>query len=107
MTALVRTLVIGRQHQRVGMPFPAIEKLAEFGISMFIVFGAIGVGLVALVVIGMVGWIFAAILWGFGIPETRAEQIAFFILGVAFWLSVLLGPLAAGIWFLWTTRPRG
>lgn len=107
MTALVRTLVIGRQHQRVRMPFPASEKIAEFGISLFIVFGAIGVGLVTLVVIGMVGWICAAMLWCIGPPETPVEQVGFFILGVIFWLSVLFGPLAAGIWFLWTTRPQG
>ncbi len=106
LIALVRTLVIGRQLQRVGMPFPASEKIAVFGISTLLVLGAMGIGLMTLMAIAVVGGLALAILLSFGPPDSPPEKVALAIMGVAFWLGVAVGPLAAGICFLWKTWPR-
>jgi hypothetical protein len=107
VAALIRTLIVGQQRLAAQAPFPVGEKVAEYLVSLFVVAGAIGVGFLTLLTIACIGGIIAAIVWSFGPPETPAEEVAFFFLGCAFWLSVLFGPLAAGIWFGWTTRPRG
>jgi len=107
LAALIRTAIVGRQYLRAGVPFLATEKVGWFVISLFIIVCAIGLGFLVFAIVVGLTWIVAGILRDYGPPQTPANQIGFLILGDIFWLSVIFGPLAAAIWFLWKTRPRG
>jgi hypothetical protein len=107
LVAFVRTLVIGQHHRAVGLTFSAGEKSAEFLVSLVIVAGAVGVAFLAFFGIGIVCWMIAVLLFNFGPPRTPAAQLSYSLLGLAFWLAMILGPITAGVWFLRTTRPRG
>lgn len=109
LAALVRTLVIGRQHQVVGLTLSAGDKIGELIVSLCIVVAAILVSLLVLLAICGIGVVLVD-LFGFlssGTPQSPVDPLAFALLGFVFWLSVIFGPIGAGIWFLWTTRPRG
>lgn len=105
---LVRTLVIGKQHQRFGVPFPLGEKITEFIISCGVVIGAIMVGMLTLFggccLFGLAaaGWEQIATA---GVPQDIAGIFGALLSAAALAL-VVLAPVFTTTWFLWATRPR-
>jgi hypothetical protein len=105
---LVRTLVIGKQHQRLGVPFPLGEKITEFIVSCGVVVGATMVGMLTLfgtcclAGLAAAGW--DQIQRGFA-PQTFFDLVGF-VLSIAALLVVVLAPVCTTTWFLWATRPR-
>jgi hypothetical protein len=107
LVALARTLIVGRQRLAVGLPFPLGEKVTEYLVSLFVVVCTIGVGFLTLMVVmcmGVLATVFAA---EFRLPRPPNSQGLYFVLTILFWLSAIVGPITAGLWLLWTTRPRG
>jgi len=100
--ALVRTLIVGKQHQAAAMPFPAAEKVSEFVISAGIMIVALVVWFLTLLAIGCTGGLAMAMLWDIA-PPRSGQGILHYSL---FWLAVIVIPLAAAGWFVWITRPR-
>ena len=106
--ALVRTLIIGKQHQRVGVPFPLAEKIVEFIVSCGVVIGAIMVGLLTL--LGgccLFGLAVTGLdqLRSSGAPQHIAGIFGMVLSAVAM-LLIVLAPVFTTTWFLWATRPR-
>lgn len=106
VAALIRTMIAGRQYVSARVPFPFGEKFETFFVSLLIVLYALGFSVLVLVSLCFFAWMAADLLSNFRTPHTPAEQIGFFMLSAIFWISVLIAPLTAGIWFLWATRPQ-
>jgi hypothetical protein len=106
--AMMRTLVIGKQHQRLGVPFPLDEKIVEYIVSCGVVIGAIMVGLLTL--------LGGCCLFGVavtGMDQLRSSGVPQDIVGIfgmvlsaAAMLLIVLAPVFTTTWFLWATRPR-
>lgn len=105
---LVRTLLIGKQYQRLGLPFPLEEKLTEFIISCGVVVAALGVGLLTIAATGCLGG-FAALsldqIVRAGGPRTWSQAAAA-ALAVAYVGLAIGAPIGSVGWVLWATRPR-
>jgi hypothetical protein len=107
LVALARTLIVGRQRLAVGLPFPIGEKIVEYLVSLFVVVCTIGVGfltLMAVMCLGVLATVFAA---DFRLSRPPNLQGLYIVLTILFWLCAIVGPITAGLWLLWTTRPRG
>jgi hypothetical protein len=105
---LVRTLIIGKHHGRLGVPFPLGEKVAEFIISCGVVIGAIGVGAITLLGTCCLGGTIAGSLEQVarGSSPGGITEALSVLLAMAFMLLALCAPLFTTGWFLWATRPR-
>jgi hypothetical protein len=106
LAALIRTTIIWRQHLRQGLEFLLADKVGWFVISLLIIFWAIDLRFVVFGAVVGFGSIVGHIPWEMGPPQTPAETLGYFLLGSVFWLSVLVGPLTAGVLLLCVTRPR-
>jgi hypothetical protein len=104
----VRTLIIGKQYQRSGVPFPLGEKITEFIISCGVVVGAIMVGLLTMFggccLFGLAASGWEQISAG-SVPQDIAGAIGLVISATAM-LLIVLAPVFTTTWFLWATRPR-
>jgi hypothetical protein len=104
--ALARTTWVGRHHLRLGLAFQLTEKVGWFIVSVGVILGAIFASILALIVVGGLGSMIASTLWEHGLPQSPVDRFVFRILAACFGVSAFVAPLAAGIWFLWTTRPQ-
>jgi hypothetical protein len=106
---LVRTLVVGKQYQRLGLPFPLGEKLTEFIISCGVVVAALGVGLLTIAATGCLGGLAAMSLdqirRAAGGPNDWSEAAAA-ALAMAYVGLAIGAPIGSVGWVLWATRPR-
>lgn len=105
---LVRTLVIGQQHHRLGVPFALGDKIAEYIVSCGVVIGAMGVGAITLLGTCCLGGAAASSLDQVarsGSPGSIVEALST-LFAMTYVLLALLSPLFTTAWFLWATRPR-
>ncbi len=105
---LIRTLVVGKHLQRLGLPFSLEEKLTEFVISCGVVLAALGVGLLAIAATGCLGGLAVMSLEQIrraGGPSDWSEALSA-ALAVAYVGLAIGTPIGSVVWVLWATRPR-
>jgi hypothetical protein len=105
---LIRTAIVGKRYQRLGVPFPVGEKVTEFLLSSAIVVGAIWVGVGTLVAMGCIGGMAAASLEQLrrsGGPSDVWQALSAALAVVYVCLAIGV-PLGSTVWVFWITRPR-
>ncbi len=105
---LIRTLVIGMHHQRLGVPFPLEEKIAEFFVSCGVVIGAVGVGAITLLGTCCLGGALASGIERIALMSSQGSivQALSALFAMSYMLLALCAPFVTTVWFLWATRPR-
>jgi hypothetical protein len=105
---LIRTLVVGKQYQRLGLPFPLVEKGTEFVVSCGVVVAAIGVALFTLAATGCLGGAAA-----FSLEHIRRsggpsdlDELFSAALAIAYIGLAVGAPIGSMVWVFWATRPR-
>jgi hypothetical protein len=96
--ALIRTFVVGVQHQRVGQRLSIGDKLTAFVASLGIM---VLIGIAAVVAFQIACWGTCGLIAAMN-PRTGDEEMLL-------WTSIGIGTVAAlavGGWVLWATRPR-
>jgi hypothetical protein len=105
---LLRTCVVGKHMQRLGLHFSVEEKLIEFVISCGVMIAALGVGLLAIAATGCLGGMAAVSLEQIrraGGPSDWSEALVA-ALAVVYVGLAIGAPIGSVVWVLWATRPR-
>jgi hypothetical protein len=105
---LLRTFVVGKRTQRIGLHFSLEEKVTEFVISCGVMIAALGVGLLAIAATGCMGGIAAVSLEQIrraGGPSDWSEALSAAL--AVIYIGLAIGaPIGSVVWVLWATRPR-